>query len=114
MRRDTHEKAFVPLEGLADTVADLLKAIQKNMLEKSRALRDSRVSEAHSVAEILDGVERGHFVKAAWCGCRACEDKIKEETAASARVIAEGEQVDTVCAVCGKPAEHTVYFARAY
>lgn len=114
VRRDTHEKAFVPLEGLADTVADLLKAIQKNMLEKSRALRDSRVSEAHSVAEILDGVERGHFVKAAWCGCRACEDKIKEETAASARVIAEGEQVDTVCAVCGKPAEHTVYFARAY
>lgn len=114
VRRDTHEKAFAALHSLADTVCALLKDVQAHMLEKSRKLRDGKVVEAHNMQEILDGVENKNFVKAAWCGCRECEDRIKEETAASARVIAEGEPVDTVCAVCGKPAKHTVYFARAY
>ncbi len=114
VRRDTHEKTFVAIASLAETVCSLLKDVQTNMLEKSRKLRDGKVVEAHSMQEILDGVENKNFVKAAWCGCQECEDRIKEETAASARVIAEGEQVDTVCAVCGKPAKHTVYFARAY
>ena len=62
---------------------------------------------------ILKGVEAGNFVKAGWCGCRECEDKIKETTAASARVYAEGETAEK-CAVCGKKAEHVVIFARAY
>ncbi|MFR5102019.1 MAG: hypothetical protein ACLTE4_05720, partial [Christensenellaceae bacterium] len=44
---------------------------------------------------------------------RECEDKIKEKTAASSRVIAEGETAET-CACCGKKAEKVVYFARAY
>ena len=57
--------------------------------------------------------ENGKFVKAGWCGCRACEDKVKEETAATARVYAEGESAET-CAVCGKKAEHVIVFARAY
>lgn len=114
VRRDTHEKAFAALHSLADTVCALLKDVQAHMLEKSRKLRDGKVVEAHNMKEVLDGVENKNFVKAAWCGCRECEDRIKEETAASARVIAEGEPVDTVCAVCGKPAKHTVYFARAY
>ena len=65
------------------------------------------------MAGILAGVEAGNFVKAGWCGCRECEDKIKEETAATARVFAEGESKET-CAVCGKKAEHVIVFARAY
>ena len=84
------------------------------MLEKSRKMRDGKVKVAHSVKEIFDAVEDKNFVKAAWCGCRECEDAIKEQTGATARVYAEGEMVDTVCAVCGKPAKHTILFARAY
>ena len=68
---------------------------------------------ADDVAGILAGVEGGNFVKAGWCGCRECEDKIKAETAATARVYAEGESAEK-CAACGKKAEHMVIFARAY
>ena len=68
---------------------------------------------AMTLAIIFAGVENGNFVKAGWCGCRECEDKIKEKTAASSRVIAEGETAET-CACCGKKAEKVVYFARAY
>ena len=83
------------------------------MLEAARARRDSRIVYADDMAGILAGVETGNFVKAGWCGCRECEDKIKEETAATARVFAEGESREK-CAVCGKKAEHVIVYARAY
>ncbi len=112
-RRDTLEKIEMPLANAADGVKALLKDIQKDMLEAARKRRDERIVYADDMAEILAGVDAGNFVKAGWCGCRACEDKIKEETGATARVFAEGETAET-CAVCGKKAEHVIIYARAY
>lgn len=112
-RRDTLEKCELTLDGAAEGVQTLLSEVQKNMLESARARRDKRIVYATDMAGILAGVEGGNFVKAGWCGCRECEDKIKAETAATARVYAEGETAET-CAVCGKKAEHMVIFARAY
>lgn len=113
VRRDTHEKTEAPLENAADTIRKMLGEIQTNLLEKARKRKEERVVTAESVDEILKGVESGNFVKAGWCGCRECEDKIKELTAASARVIVEGEHTEK-CACCGKEAKHVVLFARAY
>ncbi len=112
-RRDTLDKTEMPLENAAEGVKELLAAIQKNMLEKARARRDARIVYADDMQGILAGVEAGNFVKAGWCGCRECEDKVKEETAATARVYAEGERAEK-CAVCGKDAKHVIVFARAY
>ena len=112
-RRDTCQKDFYPLEGLTATVQELLSSVQKDMLEAARVRRDGRMIDADTVQGILEGVEGGNFVKAGWCGCRECEDEIKAQTAATARVYAE-ENTHKKCAVCGKPAKHTVIFARAY
>jgi len=112
-RRDTLEKAEVARENAAESVKAVLAEIQSNMLEKARAHRDSRIVYADDMAGILAGVEAGNFVKAGWCGCRECEDKIKEETSATARVFAEGESAEK-CAVCGKDAKHMIIYARAY
>jgi prolyl-tRNA synthetase len=112
-RRDTLEKVEMPLENAADGVKALLAQVQANMLEAARKRRDERIVYADDMAGILAGVEAGNFVKAGWCGCRECEDKIKEQTAATARVFAEGESKET-CAVCGKKAEHVIIYARAY
>ncbi len=112
-RRDTCQKDFYPLEGLTATVQELLSAVQKDMLEAARVRRDGRMIDADTMQGILEGVEGGNFVKAGWCGCRECEDEIKAQTAATARVYAE-ENTHKKCAVCGKPAKHTVIFARAY
>ena len=112
-RRDTLEKSEVALENAADSVKALLATIQKDMLEAARARRDSRIVYADDMQGILAGVEAGNFVKAGWCGCRECEDKIKEETGATSRVVAEGESAET-CAVCGKKAQSKIVFARAY
>ena len=111
-RRDTLTKEEYVLDSIADAVKTLLGTVQKDMLEAARVRRDNHIVEADDLKGILDGVEGGNFVKAGWCGCRECEDRIKAETAATARVIADG--IAKKCAVCGKKAQSSVYFARAY
>ncbi|MBR2376934.1 MAG: proline--tRNA ligase [Clostridia bacterium] len=113
MRRDTLEKQEYAL-GDVNAILDLLKVVQSNMLEKSRKMRDSRIKEADSIEGILQAVETKNFVKAPWCGCRECEDKIKEQTQATSRIISEDSAENKVCAVCGKKAEKVVVYARAY
>ena len=112
-RRDTLEKVEMPLANAVDSVKELLATIQKDMLVAARTRRDERIVYADDLDGILAGVENGKFVKAGWCGCRDCEDKIKEQTGATARVYAEGESAET-CATCGKKAEHVIIYARAY
>ena len=114
MRRDTLEKSNIALDSLAENVKNLLEVIQKDMLESSRKRRDAKIVHADSLDGILKGVEGQNFVKAGWCGCRECEDKVKETAAATARVMCDEEGVPERCAVCGKPAKHNVIFARAY
>lgn len=112
-RRDTCEKVEMPLANAANSVKELLASVQKDMLEAARKRRDERIIYADDMDGILAGVENGKFVKAGWCGCRECEDKIKEQTGATARVYAEGETAEK-CATCGKKAEHVIVYARAY
>ncbi len=113
MRRDTLEKQELSF-GDANAVLELLKDIQSNMLEKSRKMRDSKIKEADSIEGILEAVETKNFVKAGWCGCRECEDKIKEKTQATSRIIDSENVENKTCAVCGKKADKIVIYARAY
>ena len=112
-RRDTCTKDFYALEDVVGEVSALLERVQKDMLESARVRRDERITDADDMAGILAAVDGGKFVRAGWCGCRECEDAIKAETAASARIMTE-QNTHEKCAVCGKPSKHTVIFARAY
>ena len=112
-RRDNFEK-FEMKFGDAEGIKNLLDKVQVDMLEKSRKLRDARIKEADSLDGILQAVENKNFVKAPWCGDRACEDAIKEKTQATARVITPDSCENKNCAVCNKKAKKVVYFARAY
>ena len=112
-RRDTLEKAEAPLEGIAESVQALLKEISENMYAAAKARMEKRIVRANSLEELLAGVDGGNFVRAGWCGCRACEDRVKEFAQATARVL-DGENSAKKCVVCGKKAEKTVIFARAY
>ena len=113
-RRDNLEKQPMSMDNLADTIVALLDTVQKDLFIKSKANRDKRVVEADSLEGILAGVENKNFVKAGWCGCRECEDKVKEFAQATARVMCDEEGVPEKCAICGKEAKHKVIFARAY
>ena len=114
-RRDTLEKFPVRLDALAETVRALLDEIQAHMLEKSRAFRDSKVKTCETFEQIREAVEGGNFAEAPWCGCSECEQRIKEELSATSRVMPLAQnRMRKKCAVCGKDAQTTVYFAKAY
>ncbi len=112
-RRDTLEKSECALDGAVQTVKELLVEISDTMYERAKARMDARIIRAETLEELLAGVEGGNFVRAGWCGCRACEDKVKEFAQATARVL-DGENTSDTCVVCGKKAQSTVVFARAY
>ena len=87
-RRDTGEKIVVSLDELETKVDELLKQIQSDMFEKARAHRDAHTYVATNYDEFKDIIaNKPGFVKAMWCGDRACEDKIKEETTATSRCM---------------------------
>ncbi len=116
VRRDTHEKLTVSLDELAEKVGELLDTIQHDMLERARAHRDAHTYVATNFDEFVETInEKPGFVKAMWCGCKECEDKIKEATAATSRCIPfKQEQLSDKCVCCGKPATKMVYWGRAY
>lgn len=116
VRRDTGEKSFVSMDGLEETVKGLLKEIQSNLLEKARLLRDQKTYTAKTFDEFEKTLNKTPgFIKAMWCGDRACEEKIKEKTGATARCIPfEQEKISDGCVCCGGKAESMVYWGKAY
>jgi prolyl-tRNA synthetase len=116
-RRDTREKSFVPMEGLAVHVEQTLGTIQQALLARARTFRDEHTSETDSYDEfkqIMDG--RPGFVIAPWCESAACEAAVKTETQATIRNIpftstpADGK----TCIKCGGAATVHAWFAKSY
>lgn len=116
VRRDTHEKITVSLDNIAEEVGTLLETIQKDMFERAKAHRETHTYVARTFDEFVKTVEeKPGFVKAMWCGDRACEDKIKELTTATSRCMPfEQEHLADTCVCCGKPAVKMVYWGKAY
>lgn len=115
-RRDTSEKIFVSIDELEEKIPALLDDIHASLLEKATKNRDEKTYVARNLDEFIDTVNnKPGFVKAMWCGDRACEDKIKELTTATSRCIPfEQEEISDTCVCCGKKAKHMVYWGKAY
>ena len=115
-RRDTRDKMEVPFGKLEETVKGLLESMQTEMLERAREHRDAHTWVAKNYEEFKQVFqEKAGFVKAMWCGCQDCEDKIKEELSVTSRCMPfEQEQLSDLCVCCGKPAKKMVYWGKAY
>ncbi|MBS4174617.1 proline--tRNA ligase [Bacillus sp. FJAT-49736] len=115
-RRDTSEKIIVPIDELETKIPALLEEIQQNLFEKAKKHREEKTSVAYNMDEFKTNlVENPGFIKAMWCGSEACENFIKEETAATSRCIPfEQEHLSDKCVCCGEEAKHLVYWAKAY
>ena len=116
VRRDNREKTVVSLDSITEAVGEILEKMQADMLAKATAHRDANTHEAHNWEEFTDILTRKQgFIKAMWCGDRACEEAIKDETGATTRCMPfEQEHLSDVCVHCGKPAKTMVYFGKAY
>ncbi|MBQ6384813.1 MAG: proline--tRNA ligase [Lachnospiraceae bacterium] len=118
VRRDTREKCAVRISDAAEESVKLLETIQKDMFERAKKFRDEHTYEAFDYDEFCRTVEeKPGFVKAYWCGDRACEDKIKDDTTATSRCMPFGMQdvpEDAKCVCCGRKAAKMVYWGKAY
>jgi prolyl-tRNA synthetase len=115
-RRDTREKAAIPLAEIGTRVPEILVEIQRNLLARARAFREENTTEVSTWAEFTAAMAgRPGFVIAPWCGTAECEAAIKAETQATLRNIPLGSpRTDGACVRCGNPAHVKAWFAKAY
>ena len=115
VKRHNGEKETVPFDKLEERIKELLNTIQKEMYQKALKYLLEHVTEVHSLEELEKALEKGGFAKMMWCEDEACENKIKEMYAATARCM-PFEQIPfmDICPVCGKKAKKVVLFAKAY
>ncbi len=116
VRRDSGEKTFVSLDGIEETVAQMLDSIHDGLYAKAKKNLEDNTYPCLTLAEVKEKMqERGGFAKAMWCGDLECELKMKEEAGVSSRCIPFAqEQLSDVCACCGKPAKKMVVWGVAY
>lgn len=115
-RRDTREKETISIDRVTDHVNGLMSEIQKNIYNKSLDYREKNTYKVDSWNEFTDSIEnRGGFLLAHWDGTAETEEKIKNETKATIRVIPVNNEKETgKCVYTGKPSKQRVVFARAY
>lgn len=115
-RRDTLEKLTVKDEEAAGAVEKLLEEIQRNLFNKAKKFLEENITTVKTYDEFKKVLkEKGGFLKACWCGSSSCEEKIKEETGATIRIVPfKKEETFANCIYCGEKAKDVVYFARSY
>ncbi len=114
-RRDNLTKEIVPFDRLAEYITDLLDQIQSNLFERARLFRDANTRSADTWEEFIAKLDEGGFVKAHWDGTPETEQKIKDITKATIRLIPLTPDPEAgKCILTGNPSPHRVLFARAY
>jgi prolyl-tRNA synthetase len=115
-RRDTKEKLTVSMDGITETVSQLLLDIQSNLFNRAKKYRDEHITKVDSWEDFIATLDtKAGFVSAHWDGTPETEDKIKEMTKATIRCIPlNNEQEAGACILTGNPSSQRVLFARAY
>jgi prolyl-tRNA synthetase len=108
-------KQFVPQEGIAARVQDLLRDIQANMLQQATDFRDANIHDVNSYNALKQVIEAGGWGRGWWGGTSDDEARIKEETGATIRCFPFEQPSGTgVCFYSGAQAGQVALFARAY
>jgi prolyl-tRNA synthetase len=116
-RRDTREKASLPIDGLPGKVQALLDTIQAALLAKARAYREEHTTRVETYDELKQAMEgRPGFVVAPWAHDAALEAQIKAETQATLRNVpfSEAKPEGKKSILGDRAAEVYAYFAKAY
>ena len=116
VRRDNGQKISVPLTDIAARIPQLLDDVQQGLYDKAKKNMDEHIYPAYSLEEAKELQEKnGGFIKTMWCGDLQCELDMKEKAGMSSRCIPfRQEHLSDVCACCGKPAKHMIYWGVAY
>lgn len=115
-RRDTKEKKIISQDNIVETVKQLLEDIQANLYSKALAFRTANTTEVNTWEEFKEVLtSKGGFISAHWDGTPETEEKIKEATKATIRLIPLNAKAEAgKCVFTGNPSQRRVLFAIAY
>jgi prolyl-tRNA synthetase len=104
------------MDGITETVTQLLLDIQSNLFNRAKQYRDDHITKVDRWEDFISVLDtKAGFVSAHWDGTPETEEKIKEMTKATIRCIPlNNEQEAGVCILTGNPSVQRVLFARAY
>jgi prolyl-tRNA synthetase len=108
-------KSFVPQEGIAQTIGDMLENIQANMLAKATRFRDEHIFAPSNYDEFKEVIENDGWCHVWWKPNAENEDRIKEDTKATLRCLPLEQSDDRgKCIFSGEETSLKAYFAKAY
>ena len=113
-RRD-NDKKIVIKEDFVGEIERTLVDIQNNLFEKAKKFLLDNIRDVSNREDFIKTLEekRG-FIRISWCDRRECEERIKEDTGATSRVISFNEKPKEKCDYCGTEAKVVAYFAKSY
>ena len=117
VRRDNGEKMPVPIDELTATIDRTLDSIHHSLFKKALKFREDNTFVIDDYEDFKKKIEEpGGFFWMHWCGNRACEDKMQEETKATIRCIPlENPFIEAgKCLLCGEASYRRVIAAKAY
>ncbi|HEX2149251.1 MAG TPA: proline--tRNA ligase [Actinomycetota bacterium] len=115
-RRDTGEKSAVQLASLPAEIPRILEDIQQNLFQSALDFRTDHTFLPGSYDELVDLLKSATgFVRGGWCGNPECENKVKDQTKATIRVLPlDPADQEGNCIVCGSPATELATWAQSY
>ena len=117
--RRTGGKAPLKLDGIVSAVRGALDEIQTALFKAALERREANSIRGVTKATFLEFMKgKGGFAYGGYCGSGTCEAQIKEETAATIRVLPDPEfrspEAPKTCMWCGKPSVAEAVWAQAY
>ncbi|MFQ5752920.1 MAG: proline--tRNA ligase [bacterium] len=116
VRRDTGEKEPVSMNQLQEHIVELLSKIQTDLFNRAQEFRDKHTYLCDDYIQFKKEIEKpAGFFNVHWCGNRACEDRLQDETKATIRCIPFLKKKEKgKCLLCGEASQERVVVAKAY
>lgn len=115
VRRDTREKILTDFDNVVNYTKDLLNTIQNDMYSKALKRREELTFKAYNMDDIKNILNKQPgFIRADFCGCDECEEKIKEINGCKSRCITDDELLTGKCVCCGNEAKYLVIWGIQY
>ncbi|MBR3832588.1 MAG: proline--tRNA ligase, partial [Mycoplasmataceae bacterium] len=118
VRRDNIEKEYVEIDNVLEKVSFLLEDIHNNLYKQSKERIQKNIVYTNLYEEFKTLIEKNKFVLVPILKDDVkLEEKIKEETFATARCIPweiNPPKSNDICILTGKETSHFVIFAKSY
>lgn len=126
VRRDNRQKNIIPVENLNKEIEKIFQSLQSDLYYKAEIYLKEKTKIITSFNDFKRDLDSySGFIVTGWCGNEDCEVGVKEDTGADIRVIPfDVKDIPTGldmtyddikdCIYCGKKANKTVIFAKAY